>query len=99
MAYEWLVTRPGSPRSVAASPVLPQVIATLPAGLGPQAVRVNPATGYAYVANSGSNNVTVLSDTRLITPLPVGSSPQAIGVNPITGYIYVANMGSNNMTV
>src|SRR5687767_2772426 len=34
-------------------------VSTIPAGLNPAFVVVNPATGYAYVSNSNSNTVTV----------------------------------------
>ncbi len=67
--------------------------------LGPFGFATNPATGYVYVANSVSNDVTVLSGTKVITTVPVGSLPIAIGVNPASGYVYVVNRSSWDVTV
>jgi YVTN family beta-propeller protein len=82
---------------------VPMVITTvqfLP-GIGrfPSAISVNPATGYAYVANFGSYDVTVISGTQVVTTLAAGGDPSAMGVNPASGYVYVANASSNNVTV
>jgi YVTN family beta-propeller protein len=67
------------------------VTATIPAGTGPNAVAVNPATNMIYVVN-GSDNVTVINGaTNLTSTVTVGSYPIAIAVNPLTNTIYVAN--------
>lgn len=55
-----------------------------------------------YIANSGSNNVSVIDGStnslKTVTdPLAVG--PSALAVNLTTNKIYVANSGSNNVTV
>ena len=61
---------------------------------------VNPVTNKIYVANSDSNNVTVIDGaTNSTTTVPVGHRPAAVAVNPVTNKIYVANSGSNNVTV
>lgn len=40
------------------------VTATIPVGSQPEGVAVNPSTGTVYVANSGSNTVSVISTSR-----------------------------------
>jgi len=54
-----------------------------------------------YVANSSSNNVSVIErkTNALITSVTVGTRPKAVGVNPVTNRIYVTNQGSNNVSV
>ncbi|MGY5129361.1 IPT/TIG domain-containing protein, partial [Streptomyces nigrescens] len=72
---------------------------TLPAGISPVAVAVAP-NGKVYVANNGSNDVTVIdsaTDTVLAT-LPAGISPSAVAIAP-NGRVYVANASSDNVTV
>ena len=61
---------------------------------------VNPVTNKIYVANYGSNNVTVIDGaTNATTTVAAGTSPYAVAVNPVTNKIYVANHGSANVTV
>ena len=61
---------------------------------------VNPVTNKIYVANVGSNNVTVIDGaTNTTTTVAAGSDPIAVAVNPVTNKIYVANRSSNNVTV
>jgi YVTN family beta-propeller protein len=58
-------------------------------------VAVNPITNKIYVANSDSNNLTVINGTSNATSLVItGVNPDALAVNPITNKIYVANFGS-----
>jgi YVTN family beta-propeller protein len=72
------------------------LITTVPTGLTPVAVAVNPVTNIIFVANRDSNSVTVINGvTNWSGALPVGSSPVAIAVNPATNKIYVANQGGN----
>ena len=76
------------------------VTTTLGAGTTPSAVAVNVATNKVYVANKGSNDVTVIDGaTNATTTVAVGTGPAAVAVNPATNKIYVANSGSNNVTV
>ncbi|MFI9082344.1 Ig-like domain repeat protein [Streptomyces sioyaensis] len=72
---------------------------TLPAGTSPNAVGVAP-NGRVYVANEGSDNVTVIDSATdtVLTTLTVGDSPRTVGVAP-NGRVYVANFFSNNVTV
>ncbi|MBZ5658723.1 MAG: choice-of-anchor D domain-containing protein, partial [Acidobacteriia bacterium] len=66
----------------------------------PFGVAVNPVTNKIYVANYGSNNVTVIDGATSATQtVPAGSHPVAIAVNPVTNKIYVPNSDSSNVTV
>jgi YVTN family beta-propeller protein len=69
-------------------------------GTSPQSVVVNPVTNKIYVANTGSNTVTVIDGaTQFTTTVDVGSNPQFVALNPATNRVYVTNQGSNNVTV
>ena len=76
------------------------VTTTVAAGRGPWAVTLNPVTNKIYVANLGSDNVTVIDGaTNGTLTVDVGDSPVAVAVNPVTNKVYVANQGSDNVTV
>jgi YVTN family beta-propeller protein len=76
------------------------VTATVGAGEGPYAVAVSPVTNKVYVANSGSNNVTVIEGgTNDTLTVGTGDGPRAVSVNPVTNKVYVANIDSDNVTV
>ena len=76
------------------------VTATLPVGITPQAVAVNPVTNKVYVANGNDNTVTVIDGpTNNTTTITVGYGPSAVAVNSVTNKIYVANEGDNTVTV
>ncbi|MBI5937761.1 MAG: choice-of-anchor D domain-containing protein [Betaproteobacteria bacterium] len=76
------------------------VTASVTVGTSPIAVAVNPASGWVYVANNGSANVSAINGaTHAASAIAAGTSPRAIAVNPATNRIYVANNGSANVTV
>jgi YVTN family beta-propeller protein len=63
-------------------------------------VAVNLVTNQIYVANSNSNNVTVIDGaTNTTTTVAAGTFPDGVAVNPVTNQIYVTNQGSDNVTV
>ena len=69
-------------------------------GNNPQAIAVDTRTNKVYVANRGSNTVTVIDGaTNDTTTVPVGTDPWAIAVNTRTNKVYVANHGSGDVTV
>jgi 6-phosphogluconolactonase (cycloisomerase 2 family) len=76
------------------------------AGRGPQAVVVDPHGKFAYVANSGDNNVSAFSiDNASGTLTPVtgspfsgGSNPISVAVDPSGAFAYVVNSASNNVS-
>ncbi|MGA2631822.1 MAG: choice-of-anchor D domain-containing protein, partial [Terriglobia bacterium] len=73
---------------------------TIPAGLSPHAVAVNPVTNKIYVANVSGNNVTVIDGaTNATTTVTAGTSPWDAAVNPVTNQIYVTNAFGSSVTV
>ena len=73
---------------------------TVAVGSSPGAVAVNSVTNQIYVANNGSNTVTVIDGaTNNTTTVAVGNGPDTVAVNTNTNQIYVANLGSGNVTV
>ena len=79
------------------------VIATIPVGMQPEGIAVNPSLGVAYVADSGSDAVSVLdttANTVMVTGFPVGSAPQSVAVGPSPTYtVFVTDYGSNTVSV
>ena len=68
------------------------VIATVELGDYPQGVAVNPAGTAVYVANSASNDFTVIDAiTHTATTLPAGFFPCGVTVHPDGTRIYIAN--------
>jgi YVTN family beta-propeller protein len=63
-------------------------------------VTFSPDESRAYVANIGSESVTVIdADERSIVADPlVGEEPEGIGVDPDTGEILVANQGDDRLS-
>ncbi len=58
---------------------------------------------YLYVANQGSDSVSVIrkSDMTVISTIPVGSEPYGLSTATVSSvvYVYVANTGSNTVSV
>ena len=82
--------------------ILPDtVIDTIGGFNGAWGTAVNPVTDTLYVANIGSNSVSVIdaSTDSVTTIIPVYSSPYAVAVDPVTNMVYVPNFGSNNLSV
>ena len=80
---------------------------TDPNAIAPWAVGVDTVNNVVYVANHGSNNVSVFQGATASTPASLintvsdsnASSPFAVAVDPISHLAYVANDGSANVTV
>ncbi|MCI4345502.1 MAG: YncE family protein [Thermoplasmata archaeon] len=68
-------------------------------GSWPEGAAYDPTNGYLYVANSGSNNVSVINGTKLIATVGAGSSPVSVTYDGTNGFVYVSNSGSPNVTV
>ncbi|MGC2222240.1 MAG: YncE family protein, partial [Methylocella sp.] len=70
---------------------------TIPVGNTPSAVAVTPDGTMAYVANSGSNNVSVIATAtntvEATVPFPAGSGPISVAVTPDGKHAYVASRG------
>jgi YVTN family beta-propeller protein len=70
-------------------------------GARPQAIGINSVTHTIYVANTQSNNVTIVDGTNnsVIATVVTGKGPYAIAVDPAADKAYVSNMGKNGLTV
>jgi YVTN family beta-propeller protein/autotransporter-associated beta strand protein len=79
------------------------VIATIPVGASPAGVGENAAINRTYVANNGSNTVSVINDltNTVVATIPVGTRPNAVGVDLSTNrvYVVVANTDGTNAGV
>lgn len=75
------------------------------AGTQPAAVITDSACNFLFVANRGSNNISVFSvnsSNGFLTPVP--GSPFRTGTTPVAlamgdGFLFAANSGSNNVSV
>lgn len=68
------------------------ILATVPVGLQPFGIGVNPSTNRIYVGRSAGTTVAVIdgATNAVVASIPVGSNPTSIGVNPNTDRVYVA---------
>ncbi|EMA39511.1 YncE family protein [Halobiforma nitratireducens] len=64
-------------------------------------VTFSPDEKRAFVANIGSDNVTVIDadERRIVGDPPVGEGPEGIGVDPETGEVLVANQDDGRLSV
>ncbi|HEV2114983.1 MAG TPA: beta-propeller fold lactonase family protein [Terriglobales bacterium] len=76
-----------------------------PAGAEPAAVLVDSACNFIFIANKGSNNISVFSvnsSNGFLTPVfgspfPAGAAPVALAAGD--GFLFAANSASNNVSV
>jgi len=85
----------GLPTSSVCSPVTVAVVQ------GPEGVAVDSRTGMIYVADAGTNSISIINGTTqtLVANLSVGINPWGIAVDPYTNMVYVTNMGSSNVAI
>lgn len=82
-------------------------IQNFPAGSNPSSVTVDPSGRFAYVANSGSNDVsayTINATNGALTavtgsPFTAGTGPSSITVDQTGKYAYVTNHGTTTISV
>ena len=80
-----------------------KVVATVRVGVSPAEMAVSPDRKSVYVANTGSDTVSVLNTAdntvaRTIA-LPRGSRPIGVAVSPSGRYLYTADGGANRVSV
>jgi len=75
--------------------------ATVTVGTSPEGVAITPDGSYAYVANEGSETVSVIeiSTNTVTATVAVGTDPTAVAITPDGSYAYVANQGSGTVSV
>jgi YVTN family beta-propeller protein len=73
----------------------------IPVGAHPFGVAVDPARDLVFVANTGSDNVSVISDLtdQPVASIGVGVAPAGIAYAGAIGAMFVANSGSNNISI
>jgi YVTN family beta-propeller protein len=76
------------------------VVTTVPVGIRPFGVAVNPAGTRAYVVNTDSSNVSVIdtSTDTVVATVPVGIRPFGVAVNHAGTRVYVTNGNSDNVS-
>ena len=76
---------------------------TTTVGGDPAAVAYDPQTDELFVANNGSDNLTILDGTHPTGPslgsVPTGTGPDAVVYSPTNNKLYVANYGNQNLSV
>ena len=79
------------------------VVATVTVGSGPADLAYDSARGEVFVANDGSDTVSVISDSTntvvATVPLPAGSSPFGAAYDPAKGEVFVTNIHANTVSV
>jgi YVTN family beta-propeller protein len=77
------------------------VIATVTVGTGPESAAVTPDGARAYIANTNSNNVSVINTSTniVLATIPVGTDPFGIAISPDGTKAYVTNTGGHNVSV
>jgi YVTN family beta-propeller protein len=70
-------------------------------GFNPSAVAYDGGKGAVFVANYGSNSVSVISDAPnpVLTTIPVGTRPYGVAYDSGKGEVFVSNQLSNNVSV
>ena len=91
--------RPGV-TSALASGALPH-LGSVPVGVNPEGIAYSPTTGEVYVANQGSDNVSILRGNtgQVLGNLSTPAQPDAVAFDPATGDILVADAGTHSITV
>jgi DNA-binding beta-propeller fold protein YncE/PKD repeat protein len=75
----------------------------IPVGTAPSAMALNPVTDELYVANAGSNNVTVInvSIAHVVVPgigIGPGTAPRSLAIDVRDRVLFVASSGVDNLT-
>jgi YVTN family beta-propeller protein len=73
----------------------------IPVGIHPIGIATNPQNGKIYVANAGSDTVSVIDSNtfKVISTIPVGNNPLDVALNPSNGKVYVTNYFSDTVSI
>jgi len=76
--------------------VVSTLVATIRVGGGPFGVAYDSGNGYVYVANAGTDNVSVISGIAVVATIPIiGGGPFGVAYDGDNGYVYVTHRGDN----
>src|SRR2546425_10943681 len=75
------------------------VVGTVQVGTHPFDLVYDSGNGYVYVANEGSNNVSVIDRTTVVATIPVGDYRHGPAYDSGHEYVYVANYVSGTVSV
>lgn len=85
-----------------ASGPVPVPIGSIPVGVDPYGIDVNPITNKIYVANYGSDSVSVLDESSApptVKPIPGIPKAAGVAVNAVTNRIYVVSASTGTLHV
>jgi YVTN family beta-propeller protein len=77
-------------------------IVTVPVGINPVGIAVNPAGTFVYVANSGDNSISIIktADNSVVPKKDFHFvTPTEIAFNPSGTLAYITNLGSNSVSL
>jgi YVTN family beta-propeller protein len=77
------------------------IIATIPVGTNPEGLAYDSSMGEIFVANNGSDTVSVISDSSntVVANLTTGNQPACLAYDSAKGEIFVTNDGSGTVSV
>lgn len=77
------------------------IVTVVGVGAYPYGIVYDSAKGEMFVANDGSDNVTVISGATdtVVANISVGSEPYLMAYDPAKGEVFVSNAGSDNVSV
>ncbi|MBN1202778.1 MAG: beta-propeller fold lactonase family protein [Anaerolineae bacterium] len=100
---QWVIAVNPDSNSVTMLDTTTHAVTEIPVGIDPRAVTVetHPAASRAYIANQGSDSVSVLDlTTRTITnEIAVGDRPVGVVLSPDGTQLYVAELGDDSVRV
>ena len=78
-----------------------EVTAVVPVGANPEGIACDSGLNEIFVANYGSNTVSVISDSNntVVATVPVGTEPTGVAYDSGKGEIFVTNDGSGTVSV
>lgn len=77
------------------------LITHITVGQDPRGIAATPDDNFVYVANYGSNTVSVIdrSTNEEINLIPVGNGPTGVDITPDSAFVYVTNADDNTVSV
>jgi len=79
------------------------VVSVIRVGKKPKGIAIDPEGTYVYVANYGSNTVSIIdtmtNELEETVYLPLGIGPSAVAVSPDGKYVFSANTDSDNVSL